>query len=366
MIMDPKKYNNIKLGIGVVKTIVTFILIFLFVVFGYSELLVNTIEQIYPYSYVILLVFVIVAGLFMSILFFPLNFYTDYILEHKYNLSNQTLFAWIWENIKAALVGGAIGLPLLFLFYYVMESFGNLWWLPFSIVLFVVTVLLSKIVPTIILPIFYKISPLEDKDLKVRILNLSKNVNMKVENIFQFNMSKNTKKANAAFTGLGKTKKILLGDTLTNEFSNEEIETVIAHELGHYKHKHIIINIVISTITSFVTLYLLALLYRISLNWFGFAEITDIAALPILSLWGMIIGLIQTPITNIISRKHEFQADEYAIRSTNKRETFINTLTKLTEQNLSDKDPHPFVEWFFYSHPSIKNRVEYINKLNIN
>ena len=171
-------------------------------------------------------------------------------------------------------------------------------------------------------------------------------------------MSKNTKKANAAFTGLGKTKKILLGDTLTSEFTNDEIETVIAHELGHYKHKHIIINIVVSTISSFVTLYLISVFIRnIHLSWFGFSKITDIAALPLLSLWGMLIGLIQTPLTNILSRKHEYQADEYAVKSTNKKEIFINTLTKLTEQNLGDKDPHPFVEWFFYSHPSIKNRI---------
>ena len=145
--------------------------------------------------------------------------------------------------------------------------------------------------------------------------------------------------------------------------TNDEIETVIAHELGHYKHKHIIKNIAIGTITSFVTLYLLSVLYSLSLNWFGFNNITEIAALPILSLWGMIIGLIQTPLTNIISRKYEYEADAYAVKSTNKKEVFINTLDKLTEQNLSDKDPHPFVEWFFYSHPSTKRRVAYIKNL---
>ena len=161
-------------------------------------------------------------------------------------------------------------------------------------------------------------------------------------------------------------KKILLGDTLTDEFSKDEIETVIAHELGHYKHKHILINILIGTITSFLTLYLLSIFYSNSLSWFGFEKITDIAALPILSLWGMLIGLIQTPLTNIISRKHEYQADEYAVKSTKKKEIFINTLTKLTEQNLGDKDPHPFVEWFFYSHPSIKNRIAYIEALTDN
>lgn len=364
--MEAKKYNNIKLFIGISKTIITFVLIFLFVTIGYSEGLIEYFKQSINNQYLILLAFVFTTGLGMSILFFPVNFYTGFILEHKYNLSNQKFLAWIWENLKAALVGGVIGIPLLLIFYYVLERYGNLWWLPFSILLFVVSVILSKIVPIIILPLFYKITPIEDEDLKSRIMKLSKNVNMKVENIFQFNMSKNTKKANAAFTGLGKTKKILLGDTLTSDFTNDEIETVIAHELGHYKHKHIIINIVVGTISSFVTLYLLSVFYQNSLGWFGFSKITDIAALPILSLWGMIIGLIQTPLTNILSRKHEYQADEYAIKSTKKKEVFINTLNKLTDQNLSDREPHPFIEWFFYSHPSIKNRVTYINNLNVN
>ncbi len=364
--MDSKKYNNIKLGIGVTKTVVTFILILSFVTFGYSENLVEYINKFTINPYLALLAFVVITGIAMSLVFFPVNFYTDFLLEHKFKLSNQTFIAWVWENIKATLVGGVIGLPLLLVFYFVLETYGSLWWLPFAILMFIVSVVLSKIVPIVILPLFYKISPIEDEDLKERILRLSENVNLKVENIFQFNMSKNTKKANAAFTGLGKTKKILLGDTLTNEFTNDEIETVIAHELGHYKHKHIIINLIVSTITSFFTLYLLSVLYNVSLEWFGFKNIIEIAALPILSLWGMIIGLVQAPLTNILSRKHEYQADEYAVKSTNKKEVFIGTLSKLTEQNLGDKDPHPFVEWFFYSHPSVKNRVAHINKLSSN
>jgi len=362
--MDSKKYNNIKLAFGIVKTVISFIIIFLFVYTGLSKALVDTLNSYTSNSYLVLLLFVVIAGFFAGVLFFPINFYTGFILEHKYKLSNQSFVKWIWENLKGTIVGGIIGLPLLLIFYYVMETYGNDWWLPFAILMFFFSVILAKIVPVVILPIFYKITPIDDEDLRDRIIRLSTNAKLKVENVFKFDMSKNTKKANAAFTGLGKTKKILLGDTLTDEFTADEIETVIAHELGHYKHKHIIINIVISTITSFLTLYLISLLYSISIEWFGFNEITDIAALPILSLWGMIIGLIQTPLTNIISRRHEYQADEYAVRSTKKKEIFINTLTKLTEQNLGDKNPHPFVEWFFYSHPSINNRIDYINQLN--
>ncbi|MDZ7766585.1 MAG: M48 family metallopeptidase [Melioribacteraceae bacterium] len=229
--------------------------------------------------------------------------------------------------------------------------------------MFIVSVVLAQIVPIVILPIFYKVSPIENEELKESIVRLAKEVGMKVENVFSFNMSKNTKKANAAFTGLGKTKRIILGDTLLDNFSKEEIETVIAHELGHYKYKHIVKNIIIGTVFSFLTLFLIATLYEVSLSWFGFESITKIAALPILSLWGMLIGLIQSPIGNIISRKYEYQADEYAVKATDNPEIFKNTLTKLNEQNLGDDTPHPFVEWFFYSHPSIKNRVKAIDEL---
>ena len=176
-------------------------------------------------------------------------------------------------------------------------------------------------------------------------------------------MSKNTKKANAAFTGIGKSKRILLGDTLLDNYSNDEIETVIAHELGHYKKKHIIKNIIIGTVSSFVTLFLIAVLYKISIEWFGFDSINNIAALPLLMLWAMLIGLIQSPLSNILSRKYEYEADECAIKSTMKANAFISTLNKLNEQNLGDKDPHPFVEWFFYSHPSVKKRISAIENL---
>ncbi len=362
--MDSKKYNNIKLTVSIVNGILTFLLLLLFVWGGYSKQLVNYISGLTNNSYVILILYVVVLSVLFTIIFFPLSYYSEYYLEHKFKLSNQTFFGWLWENTKETLVGAVIGIPLLLAFYYVLNTFGDLWWLPFAILLFFVSVVLAKIVPVFILPLFYKIKPIENDDLKEKIIKLSKDANMKIENIFQFNMSKNTKKANAAFTGLGKTKKILLGDTLLDEFTNDEIETVIAHELGHYKHKHIIKNLIIGTLSSFITLYLLALLYSNSLSWFGFENISDIAALPILALWGMLLGILQAPLTNILSRKFEYEADEYSVKVTNKPEVFIGTLEKLNEQNLGDKEPHPFVEWFFYSHPSIKKRIAYIQSIS--
>jgi STE24 endopeptidase len=355
--MNSKTYNNIKLASSIGKGITSFILILLFVLTGLSRILLTTLQQYSANTYIQFLLFVGITGLAAGILFFPLNYYTGFYLEHKYNLSNQTLLAWMWEDLKGLLVSLVIGVPVLLLFFYALNKYGSIWWLHMAVLLFILSILLARIVPTFILPLFYKITPLEDEDLVSRINKLAKDASIKVQNVFKFNMSKNTKKANAAFTGIGKSKRILLGDTLLDNFSKDEIETVLAHELGHYKKKHIIKNIIIGTVTSFLTLFLIAFFYDKSLTWFGFQSRTDISALPLLSLWAMLIGLILTPIGNIISRKYEYEADEYAVTSTGKPGEFMVTLEKLNDQNLGDKDPHPFVEWFFYSHPSIKKRI---------
>jgi STE24 endopeptidase len=357
-----KKYNNIKLAIGIGEGIASFILILLFVWLGYSKELELYLSEYFSNPYLLFLALLFVIGLAGSILSYPISYYSGFYLEHKYNLSNQTFWKWILEGLKGLLVSLVIGVPILLTFYYILNTFYSLWWLPFAVIMFIISVILSQIFPIIIFPIFYKITPIENEDLNERIKLLASNAKLKVENVYKFDMSKNTKKANAAFTGLGKTKRIILGDTLLGNYSLEEIETVIAHELGHFKKKHIIKNIIIGTASSFLTLFIIASLYQISLSWFGFESVAQIAALPLLALWSTLIGLIQSPLGNILSRKFEYEADEYAITETKNPGAFIKTLEKLTVQNLGDKDPHPFVEWFFYSHPSIKNRIAAIEK----
>lgn len=362
--MNNKKYNNTKLTISLIETCLSFILLFLFIKFGLNVRLEEFIRNYFSGDYLVLLLFMFSAGILSAIIFSPLSFYSGYYLEHKYNLSNQVFSRWVWENFKGALVSSVIGIPILFVFYYMLQQYGNYWWLPFAVVLFLFSVILARVVPVFILPLFYKIVPIESEALKVRITNLAREAGIKVENIYKFDMSKNTKKANAAFTGIGKSKRILLGDTLLNNFSEDEIETVIAHELGHYKKKHIIKNIIYGTAASFLTLFIVSILYDYTIHWFELKSILQISALPLLALWMMIIGLIQTPFGNILSRKYEYEADEYAIQSTQKASVFISTLEKLNEQNLGDREPHPFVEWYFYSHPSIAKRTKEILKLD--
>lgn len=361
--MNAKKYNNTKLILGISKAVLSFVIILFFIVSGLSRSLETSLREIISNEYLLFLLFVITAGIIASIIFSPLNFYSGYILEHKYNLSNQTFFKWVVEELKAAAVSLAIGLPILLFFFFSLNKFGTMWWLPFAIILFVVSVILARIIPVLILPLFFKLTPIEDKELRQRITSLAEQAGIKVQNVYKFNMSKDTKKANAAFTGIGRSKRILLGDTLLDNYSHDEIETVVAHELGHYKKKHIIKNILIGTAFSFLTLFVIAKMYEISIAWFGFNSLAQIAALPLLVLWGMLVGLFLSPISNIISRRFEYEADEYAVISTGKFSAFVNTLERLTKQNLGDKEPHPLIEWFFYGHPSIKKRISAIFRL---
>lgn len=361
--MNSKKYNNIKIGFGIGKGILSFLLILAFVLSGYNNILVDYLSSIISNEYIVFIFFVFSVSLILSIIFFPVTIYLGYFLEHKYNLSNQTIAEWFWEEGKGFLLGIVIGVPLLLLFFFLLNSFTQYWWLFFAAVLFLFSVVMARIVPILILPLFYKILPLENDELKNKIIKLSEAAGLSVENVYSFNMSKNTKKANAAFTGLGKTKRIILGDTLLENFDVDEIESVIAHELGHYKLKHIIKNIIIGTVFSFVTFFILSQLYNISVSWLGYESVTEIAALPLLGLWGMLIGVIQTPLGNAISRKYEYEADKYAVSVISDKSVFIKTLEKITDQNLGDREPHPFVEWFFYSHPSIENRKKRILSL---
>jgi STE24 endopeptidase len=361
---EAKKYNRIKLQLGVVEELLSFFLLMLILALGISNSVYAYVEALSPNQYVRLILFVIIIGAVISLFTFPISFYSSYILEHKYNLSNQTLGSWIIDELKELAVGSAIGLPLLALFYWTLQLSPDYWWLIFASLMFFVSVILAQVFPIIIMPIFYKVIPVDNDSLKERITTLAGKVGLKVENVYTFDMSKNTKKANAAFTGLGKTKRIILGDTLLNNFSVDEIETVIAHELGHYKKKHIIKNLIISTISSFLFFYLINILDKLSLTWFGFTSITEIPALPLIAVWGIFIGFFTTPITNAISRKFEFEADEYAVKSTGKPEIFIKTLYKLNEQNLGDEMPNKFIEIYFYSHPSIKRRAERIRTIS--
>ncbi len=364
--VDPsiaKQYSRTKLTLGIVSSVLSFAVMLAIVVFGFSQALQTWSVSIATNDYVAVMLFLVAVGTIESLITFPIGFYSSYIVEHRYNLSNQTLGRWAWERIKGLLVGAPLMLVVVLVLFYCLKTYDEWWWLPVSIVLTLFSIVLARIVPTFVMPLFYKFTPVENGSLRERITKLCNNAGVHIEGIFSFNMSKNTKKANAGFTGIGKSKRIILGDTLMKEFSEEEIETVFAHELGHYKHRHIIIGIIVGILSTFIGLFIASRLYSLSLSWFGFKAITDLAALPLLGLWLSIFGLVTSPLGNMLSRKHEREADTYAVRTTNNKLAFVSALRKLGDTNLAAREPHPLVEFLFYSHPSIARRIASVEAL---
>ena len=355
-----KEYSRKKIWLSISGAALFFVLTLLVVSTGISAAIEEFARGFSSNEYVVLLIFVTAFGVLESVVSFPLSYYSGFYLEHKYNLSNQTFANWMWERFKGTLVGIPIGVPILLAFFYCLKNFQEWWWLPVSGVLFFFSVVLARLGPTLIFPLFYKFQPIEDGNLKSKIIALCERVGMKVEGVFVFNLSKNTKKANAAFAGIGKSKRIILGDTLTANFTDDEIVTVFAHELGHYKLKHIRTMMLIGTLSTFLGLYLTAQVYAASLAWFGFSSIDQIAALPLLTLWLGIYSLVTSPLSNAVSRKHEREADRYAVELTSNKSAFANALRKLATTNLADTEPHPLVEFLFYSHPSIEKRIRFV------
>ncbi len=308
------------------------------------------------------LLFVFSIELVYSLLSFPLSFYGDFILEHKYGLSRQTIFQWLWDKVKGSAISLFITLPVLLALYGLLTISPQWWWVWLGILLAVFTVVLAQIAPVLIFPLFYKFKPLENARLRERLQSLLHSYGFHLEGLYQFDMSRKTVKANAAFTGMGKTRRIILGDTLLEKFSEDEIEFVVAHEIGHFVHRHLIKGIVINLISIFIGLYLVKLGYQAVLESHGITQLTRLEYLPYLGLFLFIFSLVTMPLSNSISRRFEFQADAFAVGAIRNPQAAVTTLEKLADINLTDPNPNPWIEFFFHSHPSISRRIRAIQK----
>jgi STE24 endopeptidase len=289
----------------------------------------------------------------------PLSYYSGFILPHRYDQSTQTFKDWITDQVKGLLIGGPIGFILLELLYFALRATGSLWWLWAVGGLLIFNVLLSNLAPVLIMPIFNKFVPLgeEHKDLAERLLKLAERAHTKVRGVYKFDMSRRTKSANAALTGIGNTRRIVLGDTLINEFTPDEIETVLAHELGHQVHRDILLLITFGTISTLIGFFLASLAMNWAVAFFGFTGVSDVAAFPALGLILGVYGFLTSPLDNAFSRWRERLADEYALQTTGKNEAFASAFVRLANQNLGEVDPEKWVVFLFYSHPPLSERI---------
>jgi STE24 endopeptidase len=264
---------------------------------------------------------------------------------------------WVFRKLKGTLIGGIIGIVLLLVFYFLLMNFHRMWWLLFAAFFFIFQVLTAQLFPTLILPMFYKLKPISDEGLRSRLSALVEKFGYKMSGVFSFDLSRETRKANAALTGLGKSRKIIISDTLLKNFTNEEIEVVLAHELGHLVKHHMIKGIILSAIMSLVGFFIMAQVYLSYRLWYHLAAY-DLFAIPFLAFMMAVFGVLVMPLGNFFSRKIEHEADMFALDTTGMRREFAESMRKLGELNLTPENPPAWIEKIFFSHPSIGARIK--------
>jgi STE24 endopeptidase len=284
------------------------------------------------------------------------------VLERRYGLSNQTTAGWLVRSAKEWGLSTLLIVGVLNLLYAVIRSLPHWWWLVAAIGWFVLLVLISKITPAVIVPLFYKMVPLQNSELVGRLLALADRCGVRVQRVFEIKLSKETNKANAAVVGWGRNRRIVIGDTLLTLCSEDEIEAVFAHELGHVALHHTWKLLAGGAASFVVGFYLLYLVLNPSAAALGFASPTEIAAVPLLMLWIAIFGFLSKPLQTAYSRHLEKQADLFILDKVEKPETLASALTKLADRNLSDPNPSRLVEALFYTHPPIAKRIDYLLK----
>jgi STE24 endopeptidase len=287
----------------------------------------------------------------------PLSYFSGYILPHRFGQSTQSRLHWVGDQLKGLLLSSFFGGFLLSLIYMLLRQSPDLWWLYAGGIILVFSVVLSTLVPVLIAPLFFKFVPLEDETLNERLLRLAKRAGIATGGVYRFDMSARTKGANAAVMGLGATRRIILGDTLLDSFAYDEIETIIAHEMGHLAHKDILLAIAFDSILVLGSLRVIHSILLAASSYFDLMSMADPAGLPLLGLITGTIGLIAMPAGNAFSRWRERMADRFAVELTGKGQAFASALRRLANQNLGEIDPEPWVVFLLYSHPPLGMRI---------
>jgi len=353
-----RRLSFVSIGIGIAG-----ILIFLFTNLGIwlrDQLQVLSWQPIagwFPWQ---ILVYFLILMLGYEIITAPIGYYNGFILPHRYGLSTMTLKGWLGDLFKGLVLGLVLESLAIELVYVLLASQPETWWLWVALVLLFFSVVMANLAPVLILPLFYKFTALPEGDLTKRLLALAERAHTRVRGIFTMQMSSKTTAANAALMGLGNTRRIVLGDTMLDRYTPDEIEVVLAHELGHHVHHDIWKLIVSQSILTLGGLYLV----NVVLHWavetqHFYLGLADAATIPlVLALIGA-FGLIVMPISNGYSRVIEYQADEYALQTTQMVGPFKSAMTRLANQNLADAEPSPIIEFLFHDHPSIRKRLQH-------
>lgn len=301
--------------------------------------------------------FLVVMALHVAVSF-PLSCFSGHVLEHRFKLSRQTFRAWLWRYAKRNLLAIGLMLALVLGLYWLIWLAGPWWWLAAAAAFFLVTVALGQLAPVLILPLFYKIEKLDSPELTGRLARLAEGGGLSIEGVYRMDLSAETVKANAMLAGLGRTRRVLLGDTLLSGFLPEEIEVVFAHEVGHHVFHHLRAMLLAGVFYSAAGFWFCDQ----TLRWCAGGDHLDYANLPVyhlplLMLMLTVFGMVLEPLQNAVSRRFERQADSYALKRTGLKAAYLSAFRKLAKLNKDDPSPHWLDVFLFHSHPPVAERL---------
>jgi STE24 endopeptidase len=354
---EARRYNRFRRWLGVADFLVGLAFLIVLLVTRWSDWLRDVAYRLGFQNYSLsLFMYLLLLLLIAKGLGIGLDYY-GFWLERRYKLSTQRFRSWLWDEVKGFLVGLVLGAIVVELLYFTIRQWPQEWWLIAWALFMGLFIVLAQLAPVVLFPIFYKFEPLDNEDLRRRLVVLSERAGTRVRGVYRWKLSEKSKKANAALTGLGATRRIILADTLLDNYTPEEIEAVLAHELGHHVHRHILKSILVQAVITLFGFWAANWTLHYAVDQHMFEELSDFANLPLLALVSVVLSFLLMPALNAFSRFNERQADRYAFESIASVEPFISSMNKLAEQNLAERTPSRWVEWFFHSHPAISRRL---------
>ena len=358
-----RQYNISKLNLSIIKNIFYVGYIYLLFLGGLFKYINTSINHYDISLYIIDLASILTVYMIIHISMLPFSFYSNFVIETKYQFNTSTKILFFKDNL-ISLVMTLLIVSLLSLIFFYIVTYQNLWWLLMSLTMFSLIIISMFIYPTYISPIFNKFKKLNDENIKDEIKDLSKRTNFSIENLFIMDRSKRSKHPNAYFTGFKSNRRIVFYDTLIDLLSAKEIKAVLAHEIGHYKHNHIVKSLVLSSIVIFIGMFLLSQLIN-SNHYLEILNLPISASSQLVALFFtyQVVSFFTDPFFSTLSRKNEYEADTFASNQVEK-EYLISSLTKLYKSNLSFLIPNKFYALFYFSHPTVLERINNLRSKN--
>jgi Zn-dependent protease with chaperone function len=353
------RYHRLQRRASLAGTALAAAFLLLLLVTGWSATLRDLAASMAGQSFVLTIAgYVVLVAMLGETIQLPLAFYQGVTLERRYELSTQTTGAWWRDRLKAGGIALLFAVAGALIVSTLLRWSPEFWWLVAALCFASILALLAQLAPVLLLPLFYTFKPLERPALADRLVALAERAGARVLGVFEWQLSDRTRKANAALTGIGRTRRILLSDTLLAQHSDDEIEVVLAHELAHHVHDDIWKALALETVLITLGFFLADRLLGAAVGHFGLAAKSDVAGLPLLVLAGGTVSLALLPLANAVSRAHERRADRYALEMTGNAAAFASAMKRLAAQNLAEERPSRLVEILFYSHPPIAARLE--------